>query len=126
PHSPLSSPTRRSPDRHRLDHVVGQVAVKAFGHRRAETRRVLERKGNIGNRRPVGHRLLSGGGTLLSRADGVQLLWRPTLVAPNTSGAHALRLGHLKAQRSQLTPSRLNLYLSSAVLRSTGRTWRRR
>src|SRR5262245_60800517 len=111
--------------KHRLDHVVGKVAVETFGQRRAETGRVLERKGNIGNRRPVGHRLLSGGGTLLSWAD-VQLLWRPTLVAPNTSGAHALRLGHIKSQRSQLTPSGLNLYLSSAILRSTGRTWRRR
>ena len=45
---------------HRLDHVVGEVAVEAVGQRRAETGRVLERKGDIGNRRPVGHRLVSG------------------------------------------------------------------
>jgi len=46
--------------KHRLDHVVGKVAVKTFGQRRAETRRVLERKDDIGDRRLVGHRLLSG------------------------------------------------------------------
>ena len=45
---------------HGVDHVLGEVAVKAFGQRRAETRRVLERKGDVGNRRPVGHRLVSG------------------------------------------------------------------
>ena len=44
---------------HRLDHVVGEVAVEALGQRRAEARRVLERKGDIGNRRPVGHGLVS-------------------------------------------------------------------
>jgi len=97
--------------KHRLDHVVGEVAVQAFGQRRAETGCILERKGNIGNRRPVGHRLLSGGARFC-----------PGRTASNSCGAHALRLGHLKARRSQLTPSRLNLYLSSAILRSTGRT----
>src|SRR5262245_51937143 len=71
--------------KHRLDHVVGKVAVKTFGQRRADTRRALERKGNLRNRRPVGHPLLSEG-TLLSRADGVQLLWRPTRVAPTRCG----------------------------------------
>src|SRR5262249_20922389 len=106
--------------KHRLDHVVGKVAVKTFGQRRAETRRVLERKGNIGNRRPVGHRLVSGGarfcaGRTASNSCGAPLLWRPSAAVG----------GHLKAQRSQLTPSRLNLYLSSAILRSTGRSWRR-
>ena len=45
---------------HRLDHVVAEIAVEALGQRRAETRGVPERKGDVVNRRPVGHRLVSG------------------------------------------------------------------
>ena len=45
---------------HRLDHVVAEIAVEAIGQRRAETRGVPERKGDVVNRRPVGHRLVSG------------------------------------------------------------------
>ena len=45
---------------HRLDDVIGKLAIKSFGQGRAETRRVLERKDDIGDRRLVGHRLLSG------------------------------------------------------------------
>src|SRR5262249_38225722 len=52
---------------HCLNHVVGKVAVKTFRQRRAETSRVLERKGNIGNRRPVGHRLVSGWAAFIPR-----------------------------------------------------------
>src|SRR5262249_1904821 len=100
---------------HRLDHVVGEVAVESFGQRRAETSGVLERKGNVGDRRPVGHRLVSGGHASVPGGR------RPTPVTRTRCG-----LGHLKARRSRLTPSRLNLYLSLAILRSTGRAWRRR
>ena len=45
---------------HCLDHVIGKVAIKSFGQGRAETSRVPERKDDIGDRRPVGHRRLSG------------------------------------------------------------------
>ena len=45
---------------HRLDHVVAEIAVEALGQRRAETRGVPERKGDVVNRRTVGHRLVSG------------------------------------------------------------------
>jgi hypothetical protein len=41
---------------HRLDHVLGKIAVQPLGQRRAETRGVLEREGDIGNRGAVGHR----------------------------------------------------------------------
>src|SRR5262249_59238467 len=62
--------------KHRLDHVIGKVAIKSFGQGRAETSGVLERKGNIGNRRPVGHRLVSEGYAFVPGGR------RPTLVVP--------------------------------------------
>ena len=41
---------------HRRDHVLGEIAVDAVAQRRAEPGAVLERKGDVGDRRPVGHR----------------------------------------------------------------------
>ena len=40
---------------HRIDHVFAEIAVKGLGERRRKARRVLERKGDVGNRCPVRH-----------------------------------------------------------------------
>ena len=40
---------------HRLDSVLGKIAKEPFTEECAEAGAVLERKGNIGNRRLVGH-----------------------------------------------------------------------
>src|SRR5262249_50542644 len=93
---------------HCLDHVIGKVAINSFGQGRAETSRVLERKGNIGDRRPIGHGLVSEWDAFVA-----------VRTASNSYGAGALRLRHLKAQRSQMTPSSFNL--SAAILRSIAR-----
>jgi len=46
---------------HGLDHVRGEVAVEPLGQRGTKSRRVVERKGDVGNRRPVGHGVCSQG-----------------------------------------------------------------
>ena len=57
---------------HRLDHVIAEIAIEAVGQRRGEIRRVIERKGNIGNRRPVSHRCFPDG-TLVFAAERAHL-----------------------------------------------------
>ena len=47
--------------KHRFDHVGGKVAVETIGKRASKTCAVVEREGNIGNRRSVGHRLFPDG-----------------------------------------------------------------
>ena len=40
---------------HRIDGLFVEIAVKSFGQRRFEAGSVLERKGDVGNRRAIGH-----------------------------------------------------------------------
>jgi hypothetical protein len=46
---------------HGRNHVLGEIAIDAVPHRRAEAGAVLERKRDVGDRRPVGHRWSPGG-----------------------------------------------------------------
>ena len=45
---------------HGIDHVLGQVAEQSFAHRRAKPGAVIERELDVGNRRPIGHEVVSG------------------------------------------------------------------
>ncbi len=56
---------------HRVDQVLLEIAVESFRQRRRKTRRMLERKGDIGNGRPIGHG------------------WSPAAVAARLQDAHA-------------------------------------
>jgi hypothetical protein len=40
---------------HGVDHILGEIAVKSVFERARKARRMLEREGDIGNRRAVGH-----------------------------------------------------------------------
>ena len=43
---------------HRIDQVLGEIAVEPLRQRRPEAARMLERKGDVGDRRPVGNGIL--------------------------------------------------------------------
>ena len=44
---------------HGIDQILAEIAVEAFLERALEPARVLEREGDIGDRRPVGHGVLA-------------------------------------------------------------------
>ncbi len=45
---------------HRIHHVLGEIAIEAFGQGRRESARMLEREGDVGDRCPVSHGMLRG------------------------------------------------------------------
>ena len=61
---------------HRVDHVLAEVAVEALGEHRVEAGAVLERKGDVGDRRAVGHGANLAGGRLWSTAGEENARWR--------------------------------------------------
>ena len=44
---------------HGIDHVFGEIAVKSVVERALQARRMLEREGDVGDRRAVGHIFVS-------------------------------------------------------------------